>query len=209
MRQGCRRVVAGITVAVGLTIASVSVAGDEVQDLYRASYQLEAARDYSGALTKMRAIMASSGSSYVALLRSAWLAYLAGDFAASEMGYKQAADKVPKSIEAKLGLTLVQAARKNWKGVQGSCLAIMASDPTHVTARARLASAYYQAGNYPDAATVYRKLLEEYPAEPDYQTGLGWALAKMGRKGEAKQLFEGVLAFAPDNANAKLGLAVP
>ena len=76
-----------------------------------------------------------------------------------------------------------------------------------MTARARLAHALYSVGNYPDSATTYRKLIEEYPADLTFQTGLGWALLKMGRRSEAHALFRQVLAVSPDNASAKTGLA--
>jgi Flp pilus assembly protein TadD len=62
-------------------------------------------------------------------------------------------------------------------------------------------------GNYPDSATTYRKLVEEYPAELDHQTGLGWAMMKMGRRAEARGMFAEVLGVSPDNASAKAGMS--
>jgi hypothetical protein len=45
-----------------------------------------------------------------------------------------------------------------------------------------------------------------FPGELDYQTGLGWALQRMGKREEAVKLFRGVLAVSPDNPNALLGM---
>ena len=45
------------------------------------------------------------------------------------------------------------------------------------------------------------------PAELDYQTGYAWALRRMGKRKDARAIFQAVLAVSPDNANAQQGLA--
>jgi hypothetical protein len=50
-------------------------------------------------------------------------------------------------------------------------------------------------------------LVEEYPGELDYQTGLGWALLRLGKREEAQGIFDFVLAVSPDNLNAREGIA--
>ena len=112
-------------------------------------------------------------------------------------------------IEARLGLTLPLLAQKKWRPLEKACRDVLKLDAQNAVARARLAHAYYSIGNYPDSATVYRKLVRDYPAELDHQTGLGWALARMGRAGEAKKIFAEVLAVSPDNPNARQGMALP
>jgi tetratricopeptide (TPR) repeat protein len=181
----------------------------QVANLYRESYTLEANRDYAGSLARMREVKAKAGASYFVSMRTAWLSYLAGDFAASETLYREAIGAAPKAVEAKLGLTLPLLAARKWRDLERACRDVLASDSGNAVARARLAHALYSVGNYPDAATEYRKLVDEYPSELDHQTGLGWALAKMGRKAEAKQQFAAVLAVSPDNANARQGMALP
>jgi tetratricopeptide (TPR) repeat protein len=191
------------------TPARADDAAAQVASLYRESYQLEGQRDIAASLGKMRDIKAKAGPSYFVALRIGWLAYLAGDFNSSEAAYREAIATAPKSVEAKLGLTLPLMASKKWRELERACRDVLAVDPNQATARARLAHALYSVGNYPDSATAYRKLVEEYPAELDHQTGLGWALTRMGRKAEAKQVFAGVLAVSPDNANARQGMALP
>lgn len=44
--------------------------------------------------------------------------------------------------------------------------------------------------------------------ELDYQTGLDWALLRLGKRKEARKIFAFVLSVSPDNPNAKDGLAV-
>ena len=186
-----------------------SDASQEVQDLYRTSYREEAKGKATAALDAMKKIQTKSGATYFVSARQGWLAYLAGRFGESEAAYRAAIKSKPDSIEARLGLTLPLLAQKKWRPLEKACRDVLKLDAQNAVARARLAHAYYSIGNYPDSATVYRKLVRVYPAELDHQTGLGWALARMGRAGEAKKIFAEVLAVSPDNPNARQGMALP
>jgi Flp pilus assembly protein TadD len=180
---------------------------ERVAVLYRESYQLEAKGDAAGALGKMNEIRAATGATYFVVVRTAWLQHLAGSFVPAVASYREAARLEPKAVEPKLGLTLPLLAQKRWRELERACRDVLALDGGNALARARLAHAHYSAGNYPDAATTYRKLVAEYPSNLDHKTGLGWALLRMGRRAEARQLFEAALAVSPDNPNAKQGLA--
>lgn len=184
-----------------------SAAWADTPDLYRRSYQLEAKGDYSGALARMREIRKTAGSSYFVSLRTGWLAYLDGDYAAAEAGYREAIAAKPAAVEAKIGLTLVLYVAQKWKALDSVCKQVLAVDAKHPVVRARMAAGYYGAGTYPDAAAIYRKLVDEYPGELDYQTGYAWALQRMGKREEAQKLFQAVLAVSPDNLNANQGAA--
>jgi tetratricopeptide (TPR) repeat protein len=178
-----------------------------VPELYRDSYQAEARGDYTAALGKLREIRKSAGASYFASLRTGWLAYLAGDLATAEAQYREAIAAKPKATEAKIGLTLVLFVAQKWRPLEMACKQALAENDKNPAVRARLAAAYYNLGNFPDAAVGYRKLVEEYPAELDYHTGLGWALFRMGKREEARRIFEFVLSVSPDNPNARDGMA--
>jgi tetratricopeptide (TPR) repeat protein len=195
-----------IVLGVGLLGTSAAY-GAQVQDLYRASYQAEARGDYAGALSKLREVRKSAGASYFASLRTGWLAYLASDFTTAEANYRDAIAAKPKAIEAKIGLTLVLFVAQKWRPLEAACKQVLAENSNHPSVRARLAAAYYNLGNFPDAAAGYRKLVEEYPGELDYQTGLGWALLRLGKIEEAKKIFGFVLSVSPDNSNARDGMA--
>ncbi len=199
-----------VTVSVGAVWPAVAEDGpSRAATLYRESYHLEASRDFSGALSRMKEIASRGDRSYFAVARTAWLAHISGDFAAAENAYREAAVLAPKALEPKLGLTLPLLASKKWRDLERACRDVLAADPNHATARARLAHALYMQGNYPDAASLYRRLIEEYPGELDHQTGLAWANLRMGKRAEARATFSAVLAVSPDNANAKQGLSAP
>ncbi|MEZ4220677.1 MAG: tetratricopeptide repeat protein [Polyangiaceae bacterium] len=190
-------------------VAARSDSSAQVADLYRASYREEAGGKAAKALDLMKQIHSSRGASYFTWARRGWLAYLAGRFAESEQAYAEAAKLKPDAIEPRLGLTLPLLAQKKWRPLEKACREVLKLDPQNAVARARLAHAYYSIGNYPDSATLYRKLVKDYPADLDNQTGLGWALARMGRGAEAKKVFAAVLEVSPDNVNARQGIALP
>ena len=176
---------------------------------YQASYQLEAKGDFDGALAKLTALSTAGDNSYFLLVRLAWLHYQAGDFAAAENGYRSAIAAKPKAVEPKVGLTLALFALGNWKALEAACQDALTSLPADPGLRARLASAQYNLGRFPDAAVLYRKLMDDFPAMLDYQTGYGWALQRMGKRKEAEAIFRAVLAVSPDNVNAQQGLTAP
>jgi tetratricopeptide (TPR) repeat protein len=188
-------------------LGSSSAFGAEVPDLYRVSYQAEARGDYASALGKLREIRKSAGASYFASLRTGWLAYLASDLPTAEANYRDAIASKPKAVEARIGLTLVLFVAQKWRPLEAACKQVLAENDKNPTVRARLAAAYYNLGNFPDAAAGYRKLVEEYPGELDYQTGLAWALSRLGKREEAQKIFELVLSVSPDNRNARDGIA--
>lgn len=188
-------------------VVVVGAARADTPDLYRQSYALEAKGDYAGALGRMRDVQKAAGPSYFVSLRTGWLAYLAGDHETAEAKYREAIASKPAALEAKIGLTLVLYVAQRWKTLETACKQVLAEDPKQPTVRARLAASYYNTGNYPDAAGIYRKLVDAFPGELDYQTGLGWALLRMGKREEGQKLFRGVLAVSPDNLNALQGMA--
>ena len=210
MQRLTRITLAALTISVVVAHPSLLRAQSEsaTANLYRESYALEAKHEYAGALAKVHDVTRTSGRTYFATMRLAWLAYLAGDFAASQAEYAVAIAAEPKSIEPKLGLTLPLLAARNWKDLDRACREALVVDPHNATALARLALAQYWGGSYAEAVATYRQLVVDYPSDLDYKTGLGWAYVKLGRLADARPVFEAVLAVSPDNTNAKQGLAV-
>jgi tetratricopeptide (TPR) repeat protein len=196
--------------AIGLLTAGLfgtSPARAENEDLYRLSYQQEARGEYSGALARMREVRKAAGASYFVSLRTGWLAYLTGDYATAEKNYREAMAAKPAAIEAKIGLTLILFVEQKWKDLETTGKQVLAEDSKNAVVRSRMAAGSYAAGNYADAAAIYRKLVEEYPGDLDYQTGYAWALQRIGKREDARKLFQAVLAVSPDNLNANQGLS--
>ena len=79
--------------------------------------------------------------------------------------------------------------------------------PGNHLATTRLAWIQYNLGRFAEAERTYRDVLTRYPSDLEMQAGLGWALLKQGRKTEAANLFQAILALSPEYATAKTGLA--
>jgi tetratricopeptide (TPR) repeat protein len=175
--------------------------------LLRDSYVLEGKRDYSGAIVRVREARNAGATAYFVALRSGWLSYLLADYQGAIASYSEAVAAEPKAIEPKLGLTLPLLAQRNWRELERACMAVLQLDPRNATALSRLGLAQYNAGNFAGAEATYRRLVDDYPADLDYRTGLGWAQLKLGRNADARTTFEWVLAVSPDNVNARAGLS--
>jgi tetratricopeptide (TPR) repeat protein len=199
-------VVACVTGAIALPVAAAHAQGDRTANLFRESYALESARDYPGALARVREARAGGSAPYFATMRMGWLSYLHGDFTASIASYSEAIAAEPNAIEPKIGLTLPLLAQQNWRELERACTAVLASDPRNATGLARLGIAQYNSGNHGGAEATYRRLTGDYPSDLDYKTGLGWALLRQGKRTEARQWFAEVLAVSPDNTNARAGM---
>lgn len=204
-KNGMRRFFTGVLLS--LLFVSFEAWADSAE-AYRQSYIFESKGNFTAALAQLRQIHKAEGPSYFLSLRTGWIAYLSGDYESAESHYKAAITAKPKAIEAKIGLTLVLYVAQKWKALEATCKQILTENPKHSVVRARLAAGYYAVNNYPDAAAIYHKLVDEYPAELDYQTGLAWALLRMGKRAEAQKIFQAVLAVSPDNANALQGMAM-
>jgi len=201
-----------VVLAILILLASASMAvpahAATAAELFRESYQMEAQGKPARALTAMQAAKTQVGASYFVTERIAWLSYLSGRLPESVAAYESAIKMKPNAIEPKVGLTLPLLAQKQWRPLERACGEVLKLDAKNIVARARLAQSHYELGNYPDAAVVYRSLIVDYPSDLNHQTGLGWAVARMGRIAEAKKLFMAVLAVSPDNVYAKQGMAL-
>ena len=81
-----------------------------------------------------------------------------------------------------------------------------ADDPS---GQASLALVYFKLGLYPRALSLYRRLVDEYPADPVLKLNLALVLFKTGQTAEARDVLEQVVAVAPEyrKAYGYLGLA--
>ncbi len=174
-------------------------------DLFRQSYAAEARGDYAGALELVERL-GPAGDGYVGQLRKGWLHYLAGRHAPSASAYQRAAALAPAAVEPRLGAMLPLMALRRWKEAQSLGEEVLQLAPNDFTAVSRLAWIHYSQLQYGEAEPLYRRAVASYPASAELRTGLGWTLLKQGRTREAREAFEVVLAFAPDQASAREGL---
>ena len=73
--------------------------------------------------------------------------------------------------------------------------------------RARKAVALAMKNRWEDAATVNRSIIREFPNDIEAYNRLGKALSELGRNREARQAFQYVLQYSPNNSIAKKNLS--
>lgn len=192
------------TLGIGLATAARA---DEVPDLYRQSYALEAKGDYDGAIRRMNEVASRGGTDYVAVIRTGWLQYLAGRHAESETSYLKAIRLAPDAVEPRLGITLPLMALRRWKEAERFCNEVLKAAPGESVAQGRMAYIQYMLGAYEKAEAWYRQVLAAYPGNVEMRAGLAWTLLMLHRFQEARAEFDKVLAVAPDHASAREGRA--
>lgn len=190
--------------ALGMLLLSSSAQADP--GAHQRSYELEAKKDYAGALQVLEGMSSGAQRSYLHALRRGWLSYLLGRYPQSIAGYKQATRRAAGAVEPLLGLMLPQMAQRAWADAAKTGRKALALDADNYLATSRLALSSYYLGRYAESARLYQRLVQLYPGDVTMRAGLGWALLKQRKRPEAARVFRQVLTLAPKNASAKAGL---
>jgi tetratricopeptide (TPR) repeat protein len=140
-----------------------------------------------------RAASAVPGSPrHTALLGEALLA--SGDPEAARRQLAAALDLAPDSAAVRLDLARAQLASQHAPDALATLQAAPASHDRSILMGAACAAA----GRWGEAAGHYREALGEGAATPELLNGLGWALHKQGRNGEAAEALRRSLALRAD-----------
>ncbi len=169
--------------------------------VWQKSHQLEAEGDYEKAAAIIKG-WAVSDDEY-AVLRYAHLKYMQGEYNDSIEYYKKAIKLNPKSLSAKLGITLPQIAQGRWRQVKIYTRQVLVRSDWDYTAHLRLMMAeeaekkWHTLGKHADG------LVEIYPGDTDSYLYLARAKAWMGNTPVAKKAYVEVLHRSPDNLEAE------
>lgn len=192
-----------VSLFLALIWAAASLAQTPLHQAFKDSYTLEKNKQYTEAIAKIKPAF---DDSYEANLRLGWLHYLAGKHSEALNYYKQSIKKYPMSIEAKLGYINPAAKLGQWDAVLEQYLAILRIDPNHSYANYNTGLVYYYRKQYTTAESYFQKVVNLYPFDYSSLLMLGWTKAMLGKKSEAKVLFNKALLYSPDDSSAKEGL---
>ncbi len=176
----------------------------EVISAFKTSYSLEKAGKYKNAADELKKVY--SDNSYEINLRIGWLLYNAGLFDQSAAHYQKAINLKPYSEEAKFGLIYPKVAQAKWAEVINLYKSILKINPKNTIANYRMGLIFYGGKNYTKAATYFKKVLDLYPFDYDALLMLAWTDYFLGKKNEAKILFNKVLMNSPNDASALKGI---
>ncbi|WP_218939689.1 tetratricopeptide repeat protein [Lutibacter citreus] len=177
-----------------------------IQEAFNKSYTLEANGDFKEAANEIKQIYIED--SYEANLRLGWLNYMAGNFNESIAFYNKSIDLMPYADEPKFGYIFPLSAIGNWDEVIKMYNAILENSNHNTKAMYYLGTIYYNRKQYDKSIEYFKKVTDLYPFDFDSLYMYAWCNLQLGRKKEAKLLFQKALMNKPNNALALEGLTL-
>lgn len=170
------------------------------------SYLLESKQRYAEALEIIRPFTNNQQMAELARLREGWLLYLEGQYSEAIVSYSHALKLNPKSLDARLGLTLPLMAQNRWQeALQQSQLATHEASG-NFTAQMRLLSCEYALKKWDLLTHHAEALTQQFSSESLPWLYLAYAQYYRGDLSAAHQSYQQVLVRDPNNVQAKKGL---
>ena len=180
-------------------LAAASAWADESP--WQKSYRLEATGKYAEASAALDSTNGGADADF-ALMRRGWLAYLQGRYSEAMDFYGRAISKNPKSLEARLGITLPLLAQQRWREAASHARKVIAESAWDYTAHLRLMVAEEGLRDWKSLAEHAERVAEHYPADATTLVYLARAHAWMGNAKAAKEAYGRVLNRVPGHLEA-------
>jgi tetratricopeptide (TPR) repeat protein len=190
-----------IALTAALALQTNSVVAQEA--VWQSSYTYEVAGKYVDAMSVLDTVTANGPDAELKLLRRGWLFYLPGRMDESIREYRLAIERNPKSIDARLGLTLPLLATKRWREAEQASKAVLDLAPNSYVGQVRLATAQEGLQDWSALLKTASSLTTSFPTDATSFVYLARANAWLGKKPEALAAYSAVLARAPGNTEAK------
>jgi tetratricopeptide (TPR) repeat protein len=191
-----------LTVALGFAMSASAVAQDQ-PSAFAISYAAEAKADYAEAIAPLK--NAYSGS-YEQNLRLGWLYFLAKNYTTSAAYYQKAVGQRPYAIEPKFGLIKPLNALGQIEKMLELYEGILKVDPQNTQANYWIGVIFLNRKSFDKAARYFEKVVNLYPFDYDVNLSLAWTYLNLGKKNEARALYNKVLLIRPGDATATAGL---
>ena len=172
------------------------------ETLWQSSYRLEAAGNYSEAISVMDQVLANDPDAELKIIRRGWLYYSQGKYNESIREYRLAMDRNGKSIDARLGVTLPLLAQKRWREAEQAARVVLDMAPNNYTALLRLAIAQEGLRDWDGMLKTTITLTAAYPTDASGFVYLARAYAGLNRRGAAIAAYTSVLSRYPGHLEA-------
>lgn len=176
-----------------------------VQKAFSESYELEAKGDFKAAADILKTVY--NEGMYENNLRLGWLNYMAGHFNESIAFYKKSMELMPYADEPKFGYIFPLSALGRWDEVISTYERILENSNHNTKAMYNLGTIYYNRKQYDKALDYFKKITDLYPFDYDGLHMYAWCNLQLGKKKEAKHLFEKALLNRPNDISASEGLS--
>lgn len=177
-----------------------------VQEAFKNSYELEVKGDFKEAANELKNVY--NEDSYETNLRLGWLNYMAGNFTESIAFYQKTMDLMPYADEAKFGYIFPLSALGKWDEVITVYESILENSNHNTKAMYYLGTIYYNRKQYDKAIGYFKQLIDLYPFDFEGLYMYAWCNLQLGKKKEAKILFQKALLNKPNDIKASEGLAL-
>jgi tetratricopeptide (TPR) repeat protein len=195
-----------LVLSLGLSTISFSQDSKAMRDAFANSFIYESKVQYPEAIKEM--LNMYSDKSYLINCRIGWLSYLNKEYANSIKYYKIACTLNPEASEPLWGLALPLLATEKWADLENTYLKITRYDPKNSLVNYRLGMIYYYRKNYVEAIKYFDITLTLYPLDYDAILMSAWTKYFLGKKDEAKVLFNRILLMYQQDASAIEGLTL-
>ncbi|RZK31870.1 MAG: tetratricopeptide repeat protein [Hymenobacter sp.] len=176
---------------------------EELAASFGASYSAEAKANYDDAIGALKSRYTNL---YEQNLRLGWVYFLAKNYTQSAVYYQKAVEQRPYAIEPKFGLIKPLNALGQVEKMLGLYTAILQIDPQNTQANYWAGVIYVNRKQFDKAAKYFERVINLYPFDYDTNLSLAWTYLNLGKKSEARALYNKVLLIRPGDANALAGL---
>jgi cytochrome c-type biogenesis protein CcmH/NrfG len=120
---------------------------------------------------------------------------------------KSAETKVPAAASER-AVTAAELEGPNYAGLIEEYRAVLDEDPHDLAAVIALGNAYFDSGQWANAASAYERALRINPRNPDVRTDMGTAYRNMGMPDRALAEYVMALHHDPDHLHARFNMGI-
>ena len=196
-----RKILLSLVYSIGIAVGLVSGFA-MAQDPWAESYRLESEGNYEAAAQALSLIVQNDSAHEFAVLRTAWLKYLDGDYNAAIRDYRLALKLNDQSFEAQLGMTLPLLAQQRWREAAATAQEVIKVAPWNYYAHIRLMVAEEGMRQWQSLARHARTVAARYPSDATILVYLARAEARQGNIDTARDIYADILERVPAHNEA-------
>ncbi len=167
---------------------------------------LRARREWSDALAQARKVLVRDGRNVQALNHVGMIYFEQERWEIAELVFKKALEIAPQDASILVNLGLVALARGDNQAAFALFARATEADPQNPAARMNKASVLLECGNFADAETDIRSVIQSNAEDTGAWNALGVSLRGQSKHAEAKAAWEQVLELRPNHAGALFNL---
>lgn len=174
----------------------------KIASCYYKSYGHEQHHRYRRAIQDLKPVYEAYPNTYTVNYRMGWLYYLNKNYRRALRHLNKALSILPHSLEVKNTITLVDAARHDWRRVEEESRRVIQTDPYNFTANYWYSRSLRMRHRYGSAIKVDRKMLAVFPTSASFLQELGINLFADHKQKESAAVFYDLKLLSPGNPTA-------